>query len=415
MAIKIFRIHENGNTANSGWFNSGAITSKELENIITDNKGVATSIPSPFARIDLVKAAFKWVANNGIDGDSAKHKLVSDALDVGQLFFLSNLNKEIEIIEYNPTARFKELQNTTHPELAKTLKTFWNQDSNIYNFNHTSKLFFVCNNKQVVGRTSPATIFFAAPDANAHALNMKIIRRKDKLLDKNYMSLAKREWSYIEYIFAISKTTQFRKNFTAKGHNEFDDYLTKVKESLSHEEKLKIQNINKNTINKYDKCHVTNSPNNYCDILGIPLGVQIQDRTKIEKESQFVIKSTLSEKKPLVLPYNKFTPKWKYTTKDVKWDGEKMNKKVTYKNNKKDSDSRLPVHNDKYPWLSIGNFLEDKIIKLPYSIDSSKFEMCGSKKYLLPLTKTFFKYFETSKVKQLFKFHQLAAGGWKLN
>ena len=111
-----------------------------------------------------------------------------------------------------------------------------------------------------------------------------------------------------------------------------------------------------------------------------------------------------------MLPYNRFSPKWVYTTKDVTWDGEAMDNKVPFKNNKKDSDSRLPLHGDKYPWLSIGNFLEDKIIELPYSIDSSKFEMCGSDKYLLPLTKTFFNYFETSKVKQLFKFHQLAAG-----
>ena len=243
MAIKIFRIHNNGNTANSGWFNSGAITRKELEDIITDNKGIATSIPSPFARIDLVKTAFKWVANHGIEGNSAKHKLVSDALDVGQLFFLSRLIKEIEIIEYNPTARFNALENGTHPELAKTLRTFWNQDGAVYNFNHVGKLFFVLYNKQLVGGTSPSTMFFAAPDANAHALNMKIIRGKDVFLDEKYASLAQREWSYVEYIFALSKTAEFRKNFTGKGYDEFDDTVEKLKKVFLPKKNLKLKTL----------------------------------------------------------------------------------------------------------------------------------------------------------------------------
>ena len=35
-----------------------------------------TSIPSPFARIDLVKSAFKYVAENGLDGGTIFHKMV---------------------------------------------------------------------------------------------------------------------------------------------------------------------------------------------------------------------------------------------------------------------------------------------------------------------------------------------------
>ncbi len=411
MAKKIFRIHNNGVTSNTGWFNSAAITSQELDQIITDGKGIATSIPSPFARIDLVKSAFQWVSQNNIDGNTAQHKLVSDALDVGHLFFLSGLYKELEIIEWNPNKRFEILKTGDHKEFIDTLETYWKQDGNVYNFNSVNRLFFILYNKKLIGGTSPSTLFFAAPDANSKSLNMNIHRGSDKLLDNKYASLAKREWSYIEYIFALSKTSQFKKFFTDRGKDEFYNYLQAVKRSLSHEEQLKINNIDNNSNIKYKKCFVTTSEDNFCDVLGVPLGLYNQDPGPISRESDFVIKSELSDKKPLVLPNNRYSDGLCYTTSDVKWDADTMHQKIPYRNEKSEKHSKLPVYGDNYYWLSIGNFLEDKIIELPYELDASNFELCGSTKYLLPLTKTFFEYFKTEDINRLFKVIPLTGGG----
>ena len=66
MEKKVFRLHE-GNK-DTGWFRS---IKPDFSKVNTDGKKVATSIPSPFAQIDLVKSAFKWVADNGIDGKTA--------------------------------------------------------------------------------------------------------------------------------------------------------------------------------------------------------------------------------------------------------------------------------------------------------------------------------------------------------
>jgi len=411
MAKKIFRIHNNGVTSESGWFDSAAITSQELNEIITDGKGIATSIPSPFARIDLVKSAFQWVSQNDIDGETAQHKLVSDALDVGQLFFLSGLYKELEIVEWNPNQRFEELKKGTHKDFMDTLDTYWKQDGNVYNFDSVKRLFFILYNKKLIGGTSPSTLFFAAPDANSQSLNMNISRGNDKLLDNKYASLAKREWSYIEYIFTLSKTSQFMNFFTDRGKEEFYNYLQKVKRSLTHEEQLKIDNIDSRSLSKYAKCHVTNSENNYCDVLGVPLGLQIQEASDIESNSDFVIKSEISDKKPLVLPYSKYSEQLCYTTSDVKWNAETMHNKIPYRNERSEKQSKLPVYGDHYYWLSIGNFLEDKIIELPYELDTSNFELAGSTKYLLPLTKTFFEYFKAEDIKTLFKVIPLNGGG----
>ncbi len=412
MAKKIFRIHNNGVTSESGWFDSAAITSQELDAIITDGKGIASSIPSPFARIDLVKSAFQWVSQNDINGETAQHKLVSDALDVGQLFFLSGLYKELEIVEWTPNQRFDVLKkDDEHKDFIDTLETYWIQDGKVYNFDNVNRLFFIFYNKKLIGGTSPATLFFAAPDSNSQSLDMNISRGSDKLLDEKYASLAKREWSYIEYIFTLSKTNEFNQFFTQNGKNEFYNYIDSVKRSLSPEEQLKIDNIDVSSINKYKKCFVTTSEHNYCDVLGVALGLQIQEASKIEKESDFVIKSELSEKKPLILPNNKYSEKLCFTRTDVKWDADTMHNKIPYRNDKSEKQSKLPVFGDNYYWLSIGNFLEDKIIELPYQLDSSNFELCGSTKFLLPLTKTFFEYFKTEDVKKLLKITQLAGGG----
>ncbi len=410
MAKKIFRLHNDGVTAHSGWFQSSRLTSANLSTIITDGKHIATSIPSPFARIDLVKSAFQWVADKGIEGNTAQHKLVSDALDVGQLFYLSNVYPEIEIIEWNPTQRFASLKNGVHNDLIETIETFWAQDGTVYNFNTVDRLFFILYNKQLVGSTSPSTLFFAAPDAHADKLNMHITRGNDVLLDNNYASLATREWSYIEYIFSLSETPSFAEHFMSQGKNEFYNYLQKVKLSLNPNDRLKVDNINSTNILKYEKCHVSGASSNFCDVLGVPLGLQLQSSDTIAQESDFVIDSSLSNKKPLVLPYDSYSEALSYTSSDVRWNKDTMRNRVPYKNINPEDQSKLPVLGDKYYWLSIGNFLEDKIIELPYQLNSSKFELCGSKKHLLPLTKTFFEYFSTVDVENLLKISPLSAG-----
>ena len=127
MEKKIFRIHE-GNQ-DTGWFRS---IKPDFNKVVTDGKKVATSIPSPFAQIDLVKSAFRWVADHGIEGHTQQHRLVSDALDIGQMFFISNrISDKIEIVAWDPVKRMNDLLedgNPNHTAMARTLAVYWEQD-----------------------------------------------------------------------------------------------------------------------------------------------------------------------------------------------------------------------------------------------------------------------------------------------
>ncbi|MGQ1948364.1 hypothetical protein ACT3CD_14815 [Geofilum sp. OHC36d9] len=419
MAKKIFRLHEGGITEETGWFKSGIITSDQLKTIKTEGKDVATSIPTPFATIDLVKSAFKWVSENKIKGNTAHHKLVSDALDVAQLFFTSpKFGSKIRIIAWSPKDRFKELKengNKIHKKYVDTLQLFWNQDSVeedeignevLYNFEKTNRLYFILNKEtnNIIGGTSPATLFFASPDVRKVTSKLDIRIGQDKLFDNEYAPLSERESSFIEYFYTLAKQPKFAHYFP-----EVYEYLEKVKEHLSGDLNRKITDIEASHLTEYKACTVLENENDICEVLNIKLGVQETDTGSISTESDFVIKSDFlyNEVKPLILPQYPFSKKWTYTTKGILWDEKTQ---IVYKNTDVPNKSKLPIQNDPYYWLTIGNFFEDKIIELPYPIDDSKFITCGSKKHLLPLSSTFFKYFKAEKANQYLSLKERAGG-----
>ena len=138
MAKKVFRIHSQGALTND-WFSSTPINSTLISSINTDGgngKKLPTSIPSPFARIDLVRTAFNVVGNSGqLDGvekngkatGSDNHKLISDALDIGQILF--NYNKytdSLEFVAWDKTTSLNNLLNGNEEQkhLGKTLDLF---------------------------------------------------------------------------------------------------------------------------------------------------------------------------------------------------------------------------------------------------------------------------------------------------
>jgi len=365
--IKVFRLHQG--QEGTGWFVSAAIDKDALKTIKTEGKDIASSIPSPFARIDLVKSAFDWInyqissivgaypqgvgisredklkIKEIIEGKTAQNKLISDALDIAQLFYkYPTIKDKIEIIAWNPNERFNFLIENSYPRhkiFAETLNIYWVQDSirlvdqgrapALYNFEHVNRLFFVINKntKQVIGGTSPATLFFAAPDSRDAISDLNIVCGQDKLLDEIYFPLHKREVSFIEYLYAFAKqSNRFSSNFP-----EVNAYLENIKKYLLDDSMhTVVANLTNNSINNYNQSSVTHDDKDYCEILNLRLGVE-------------------------------------------------------------------------------KSFLEDKIVELLYTIDSTKFKTCGSKKHLLPLTQAFIKQYGVENIEQYCRLEERAGGG----
>ena len=106
---KVFRLYREGTTTFQGRTENPAFPyNSNARDTIEDPDGASakneiTSIPSPFARIDLVKTAFKEVCRRAsrdvreLEGSTIFHKMVSDSLDVGEIFF--NIDKFKDKIE----------------------------------------------------------------------------------------------------------------------------------------------------------------------------------------------------------------------------------------------------------------------------------------------------------------------------
>ena len=119
-------------------------------------------------------------------------------------------------------------------------------------------------------------------------------------------------------------------------------------------------------------------------------------------KSGFEIKSEIAtdEKKPLVLPIECGSL---YSDIFYVSDNWENTSKAPYYDNKPLNERRLPKANDTYPYLTISDFLEDVLIRVPKLNANEDAFFCNftnddSYSYLLPLKPTFFKYFTLQQV-----------------
>ena len=102
---KIFRLHTGAGENIEHWQEIPSHLSDNFINSIEDPSGSTahtqiTSIPSPFARMDLVRTAFRYVTSKrALEGTTIYHRMVSDCFDVAEIFFnIEALHEKIEIL-----------------------------------------------------------------------------------------------------------------------------------------------------------------------------------------------------------------------------------------------------------------------------------------------------------------------------
>ena len=117
-----------------------------------------TSIPSPFAAMDLTRTAFQRIVSSpDLKGTLIDQKLVSQCWDVGEVFFNSAaFSDDLEIISWSKTRSLKTLlEDSPHPGhkiLGETIQMFLKQDAQSYNFDDFNELFILKYKYNVLGR-----------------------------------------------------------------------------------------------------------------------------------------------------------------------------------------------------------------------------------------------------------------------
>jgi hypothetical protein len=399
------------------WFNSDAYSDKEIEAIKDPEGGseisLPTAIPSPFARIDLVKTAFRNIAKspnlkaytkdgNVVSGKDDE-KLVSDALDLSEMLFnIDSIKDKIKIIVWDKEAEIEKLKTTSnkgHRQLAETLELYLEQDKESYNFDLLKRLYLVEYNHKIIGCTSPATLFFATANDLSHA-QIKLTKN-DITFDDEYTPLYERDSEFQKYFYLLFKANPtFSQRLTVV--NEYLEKNLKILDTENHNLYEEIKNLNATSFATAYSELDTGITGNSVEIIGVALRKRKkEDIVNSILSSDFIIQSSKyrGELKPLVLQNNLNKP-FRYANDN--WDNSI---KIPFTDNETVLEKRrLPSVNIQYPYLTVSDFLEPYLIRLVYPINKDKFfdgniniEVGDdSKGFILPLKKQFFDYFNSN-------------------
>lgn len=406
----IFRLHKGGNQTIQHWgessqtpYDARAIAAIEDPNGSKLTHEI-TSIPSPFARIDLIKRAFAEVNRSGnLDGRSIYHCMVSDALDVAELFF--NIDKwrdELDIIVCNFQSVVQTLQKSPsakHRLVGNTLETYYRADAATYHFDLTNDDYFILSDKRglnkgvnVIGATSPSTLFFSTAN-DLSALSQRFNLNGHRAFDRDsFTPLYKRDEAFVRLWFYYQEQMNFGANF-----KELADYLKLTFAKLAQQP-------------DFDRTQLDFSPADEPSALGfdlIPVGgtsVNVRQLPLFKRQltavkgSDFEIVPTVAQASeaqlPLVLPCETgFQYKsLRYTT--ALWGGDQVAPAYCAQSLEQRT---LPTDGMPQPWLCISDLLEDTLLRVPYVLEQQRYfagvSPDGECTYLLPIKPAFFRYF----------------------
>ena len=407
-------------TDGKGWSDCDPYSDKEIEAIKDPEGGgeisIPTAIPSPFARIDLVKTAFRNIIKSPTLKASTKdgivlagkndEKLVSDCLDLAEMLFNYNsIRENVKIIIWDREDELAKLKNASdeHRRFAETLELYLDQDKESYNFDLLKRLYLIEYNHKIIGCTSPVTLFFAtANDLTKAQINLT---GSDVLFDENYVPLYERDTEFQKYFYLLFKAYPL----LSKRMKDFAEYLNKNLEILKSRKPELHAEIRELKATDYKNLYAElkeEDSGSSVEVLGVALGKRKSEDVidYISQSSDFRIAPTksLEINAPLVLQ-DSFDKNWLYA-KDS-WSNKY---KVPARDQNSLDNRRLPGININYPYLTVSDFLEPYLIRLVYPINRDKYfdgnlvsfegkrVEDDSKGYLLPLKRQFFDYFDST-------------------
>lgn len=411
---KVFRLYREGTSTIREWNESPAFPyNSNARDTIEDPDGASakneiTSIPSPFARIDLVKTAFKEVCRRAtrdireLEGNTIFHKMVSDTLDVGEIFFnIDKFKDKIEIITWNPSVMIDALkndQNASHFYVGDALQKYLVSDNRTYNFGQLQNIYLLNytngpDELNIIGATSPSTLFFSGANSLEYIQDI-FFANNDRPFDGDYVSLYKRDFDYIKAWWTLRKTIPSFSNLFP----EIENYLNLTFRAISDQIiKNKLNEITPASAKDFSYIDVqSHQQSNQVEVLGTVL---FKKKSSREIKNEFTIRPerSVTGMKPLVLPVEAGNKYASLQYANGTWGNTN---RAPYKPNVSNIERRtLPYEGSTFAYLTIGDFLEDSIVKVPHSLNKKYFfdgnikDVEQMTSFLLPIKPLYFKYF----------------------
>lgn len=401
----------------SGWEKTIAYDTNRVPHITdTVGSGIAlskmgTSIPTPFARVFLFKTAFEMVngSADGADDNSAYGKLVSECLDFLEFIYL--YGDAIELKTWNVNGNITALKGSGskgHKILGKSLENF------ALNLG-VKDIYLIYYNGVLIGGTSPFTLVYTSPNwqrvkniTNACGLagnqlfpdysQPNTVATPLYKRDLGFRTMLTRYYVAFCDVPGMSATSFFK--YIYRNQNMYDVEMKKYFADITGESPYDVAMFR----NDY-ACVKANMTE--IDILGIGGASTLFLATTAPEPApdatiseDYKIAATVDNgnvNRPLVLFEGGITGATYVAGKPL------PNGVDIVRNPDEPLDSRiLPGgQNIRYPYLTDTDFLQEKIIKVGYKVDTNNFmtfgiQTVGNGDYLLPLRKEIFEYFKPS-------------------
>lgn len=401
----------------SGWEQTTAYDTARIPHITdTVGSGIAlskmgTSIPTPFARVFLFKTAFEMVngSPDGADDNSAYGKLVSECLDF--LEFIYGYGDAIEVKSWNVDSNISALKGSAskgHQVLGKSLENF------ALNLG-VKDIYLIYYNGVLIGGTSPFTLVYTSPNwqrvkniTNACGLagnqlfpdysQPNVVATPLHKRDLGFRTMLTRYYVAFRNVPGMRDTSFFK--YIYRNQNMYDEEMKKYFADITGPSPYDVAMFR----NDY-ACVKANMTQ--IDILGMGGASTLflattapEPATDATISDDYKIAATVDNGNvncPLVLFEGGITGATYVAGKPL------PNGIDIVRNPDEQLDSRiLPGgQNIKYPYLTDTDFLQEKIIKVGYKVDTSNFmtfgiQTAGNGDYLLPLRKEIFEYFKPS-------------------
>lgn len=253
-----------------------------------------------------------------------------------------------------------------HRYLADALRKYMVSDAKAYNFNQLQDIYILnykngLNELDIIGATSPRTIFFSTAN-RLEDVSKEINFGQDRPFDSDFQPLYKRDKGYIKAWFVLAKSiSDFAGLFP-----EVYEYLQMTLNKLDVNFRNELKGLTSSDPLATSNIQVSvNQQTNIVEVLGYPILKKLNEPIK---GSDFEIVSKVKlEQMPLVLPVESgnMYANLHYTT--ALWGKDN---RASYFDKQDDlNQRRLPNDGTIYPYLTIGDFLEDTIIQVPHSLN----------------------------------------------
>lgn len=428
------------NLDGEGWTSDVHYTTNIIGNIHdpNNNQGIVTcSVPSPFARLELVKTAFENISNSvnlkakqGV-ASNEDETIVSQTLDIAELVYQRAIIKPLRFIywNHNDARNFANTENRKAiKQFIETLTLYLGQDTQFNPVVNGQRLavrdFYLINyNNITIGSTSPSTLF--AP-ADIDFTNVRQTLDGNRFLFTNNVPLYDRDPNFQKFLYYLYSSQPSLMDVAKTFYNYLDASLRYIQINNKFLYDIIHHIKNPNQINPNPE--IAREVAEFISTITIPglgndstlqnihpISIAVFDiPAKKNLVAQEILGNSgfrilinndsimnydvgkINNQRPLVLPPQDSINNYA----NIPYVDGFWNKaiKVPYCDSNPLNQRTLPgLDNIQYPYLTVSDFLEPTLIELSYPISSDFYSSGGGSKhgYLLPLKPKFFEFFTT--------------------